>query len=65
MNIAKENQKIGQIEAVEWAYEVALSHNEHKTASSMREAIQLLNQKHELDFPALADELFNNRRRVS
>lgn len=65
MNIARENQKLGQIEALEWAYEVALSHDEHKTAGSMEEAIKLLNQNFELDFPSRSDELFNNRRRKS
>ena len=57
MNIAGENQKIGQLEALEWAYEVALSHDENKTAGSMEEAIKLLNQNHQLDFPALAADL--------
>lgn len=56
--IAKRNQWLGATEALEWAYEVAMTYEDVKVARCMREAIECMKPTQTvLDFPDRAGKL--------
>ena len=56
--IAKRNQWLGATEALEWAYEVAMTYNNPKIAGCMQEAIDCMKPTQTvLDFPDRAGKL--------